>query len=154
MESEAVGRRPLRRERVQGKGKGKWREANRRRQLQTATQPGVMLNLPTPSLCLPLAPSRSLRHATVLCSDTCGSALTHVCDAEDAKDGERLARWNMFLGIRVNGTQVERKYFAPKKYNQKKYRGVTLINIKDAHIAPGMPRCGRLIALRSEAVFR
>ena len=35
----------LRRERVQGKDKGTWREANRRRQLQTATQSGVM---PTP----------------------------------------------------------------------------------------------------------
>ena len=39
------GRRRLRRERVQGKGSGKWREGNRRRQLQTTTQPGVM---PTP----------------------------------------------------------------------------------------------------------
>ena len=31
---------------VQGKGKGKWREANRRRQLQTAIHPGVMPNPP------------------------------------------------------------------------------------------------------------
>ena len=36
------GHRHLRRERVQGKGSNEWREANRRRQLQTATQPGVM----------------------------------------------------------------------------------------------------------------
>ena len=31
-----------------GKGKGKWREANRRRQLQTARDPGVMPTLPPP----------------------------------------------------------------------------------------------------------
>ena len=30
------------RDRVQGKGSSKWREANRCRQLQTATQPGIM----------------------------------------------------------------------------------------------------------------
>ena len=39
---DANGRRALRGERVQGKGSGKWREANRRRPLQTATQPRVM----------------------------------------------------------------------------------------------------------------
>ena len=36
----------LQRETVQGKGSGKWREANRRRPLQTAAQPGVMPNPP------------------------------------------------------------------------------------------------------------
>ena len=36
------------RERVQGKGSDKWREANRRRQLQTATQPGHPAAPPNP----------------------------------------------------------------------------------------------------------
>ena len=35
------------REKVQGKGSGKWREADRRRRLQTAIQPGVMPNPPS-----------------------------------------------------------------------------------------------------------
>ena len=35
------GRAQVERERVQGKDKGKWREANRRRQPQTAIHPGV-----------------------------------------------------------------------------------------------------------------
>ena len=43
---EAAGRRHLRRERVQGKGSGKWRQANRRRPLRTAIQPGVMPSPP------------------------------------------------------------------------------------------------------------
>ena len=34
------------RERVQGKGTGKWQKADRRHQLQTATQPSVMPTLP------------------------------------------------------------------------------------------------------------
>ena len=49
---EADGRHRLRRERVQGKGKGDWREATGRRPLQTAIQPGVMLT--APRLGLPL----------------------------------------------------------------------------------------------------
>ena len=47
---EADGRRRLRREGVQGKGTGMWREASRRRPLQTATQPGVMPPPPLPFL--------------------------------------------------------------------------------------------------------
>ena len=35
---------------VQGKGSGKWGEANRRHELQTATQPGVMPTSPPPPL--------------------------------------------------------------------------------------------------------
>ena len=42
------GHRHLRRERVQGKGCGQWREANRHRPLQTAAHPGVMPKPPPP----------------------------------------------------------------------------------------------------------
>ena len=43
---EADGYCHQRRERVQGKDRGKWRESNMRSQLQTAIHPGVMPNLP------------------------------------------------------------------------------------------------------------
>ena len=48
----------IRGERVQGKGKGEWREANRRRPLQTATPPGAMPHPPlrTTRVCVPTCP--------------------------------------------------------------------------------------------------
>ena len=52
----------MRRDRVQRKGSGKWREAPRRRPLQTATQPGGMPNPPPPHEglhCHPPPPSRT-----------------------------------------------------------------------------------------------
>ena len=51
-----MGTRHLRRKRAQGKRKANWREAKRRRRLQTATQPGVMPTIPSPGPISPLAP--------------------------------------------------------------------------------------------------
>ena len=58
---DADGHRRLRRERVQGKGKGQWREANRRRPLQTALHRGRHAIPPPPPPPEPPARDRDMR---------------------------------------------------------------------------------------------
>ena len=81
-----------------GKGKGKWREANRRRQLQTATQPAGM---PTPPRFAP-SPPKPITHS----GGTVDGGGAGATERQFRRTGVRaLTHWGLPLGGRPNLNQ-------------------------------------------------